>query len=243
MGLIESLAKRVSQQAVIVQKQQVAAHTYRITLELPEHAKPLNYTPGEFLRVLVGLNKPVKVSEMVRTYSVWSYDQAKRMIDIAVCTFSSGSGAAWAKQAKAGDTVHFTGPKGKFTVDDSGEQYILIGDISSLAHLYELNRHLSARKKKVHGIVYAQQEGDFFPDLNGETPLSFHILPEHPVQPLIERLEPIVQSAAGGKGIVYIGGDGRVCAELNAYFRTARHGGSWQVKSKPFWYPGKTGLE
>ena len=241
MGIIESFAKRMSQRAVITQKRQIAAHTFWVSLELPDDSKRISYTPGESLRILTNLNRPMKFSERIRTYSVWNYDQANRVIDIAVCTFSSGAGAEWAKQAKVGDVVHFAGPKGKFILDESGDQYILIGDISALAHFYELNRNLSPHKT-VHSIIYGQGEDDFFSDLNGETPLSFHILSEHPIKPLIELIEPILLTSSG-KGIIYIGGDGRICADLNKYVRTTQYGGKWQVKSKPFWYPGKTGLE
>src|SRR5437660_1545949 len=116
MGLVESLARRISHKAVVVNKQRIAENTFHISLALKD-MKDFFYTPGEFLRLLVGLDQPVKMSEKVRTYSVWNYDADRQIIDIAVCTFSSGVGANWAKNVNIGDAIHFTGPKGKFVLD------------------------------------------------------------------------------------------------------------------------------
>ncbi|SDX75744.1 siderophore-interacting protein [Paenibacillus sp. CF384] len=240
MGLVESLVKKMSRKAVVVGKRQIADHTYRISMEL-QGADKMPYTPGEFLRVFVGEGQPVKLSEMIRTYSVWNYDTQSGIVDIAACTFSSGAGARWAKQVKVGDPVHFAGPKGKFVSDDSGDYYILIGDISALAHLYELNRHIPA-SKKVFSLVYAENEQSFFADLDGETKLTFRALPPNPVQALIEQIEDITKQAQG-RGMVYVGGDGRVCVELHDYFKKKLQWDRGQIKVKPFWMPGKTGLE
>jgi NADPH-dependent ferric siderophore reductase len=240
MGILENLGKRISRKAIVTNKQQIAEHTFRITLKLPDE-KSLSYTPGEFLRVLVGVDQSVKLTEMIRTYSVWGYDTASQTIDIAVCTFSSGSGASWAKRLQKDETVYFTGPKGKFVQDDSGDYYILIGDISSLAHLYEINRHIPTHKK-VFSLIYAEHEQDFFADLDETSPLSFSTLPPNPVQQLTEQIELILKQAQG-KGMIYVGGDGRVCVELRNYLKQQHQWDSRQIKVKPFWMPGKIGLE
>ncbi|QGQ99158.1 hypothetical protein EHS13_31925 [Paenibacillus psychroresistens] len=73
MGIIESLAKRFSRKAIVVNKQQITAQTYHISIKLQD-SKALSYKPGEFLRLMVGLDQPAKLSEMLRTYSVWNYD-------------------------------------------------------------------------------------------------------------------------------------------------------------------------
>ncbi|REE83952.1 flavin-dependent oxidoreductase [Paenibacillus taihuensis] len=244
MGFIQNMAKRFSHEAVIVQKRQIADHTYHISMRLKDDAKEFAYTPGEFLRVLVGLDQDAKFMDMIRTYSVWNYDAKSRVIDMAVSTFSNGAGASWAERVNAGDSIYYSGPKGRFTVsgdNDTSDYYILVGDISALAHLYEIRRHLPAQKQ-VHSFIYADSEKDFFADLDGTTPLSFCRLPMNPSQQLMEQLNPIIQQAKG-KGMVYVGGDGRLCVELNKYFRKEHGWEAGQIKTKPFWMPGKKGLE
>ncbi|AZN39072.1 siderophore-interacting protein [Paenibacillus albus] len=243
MGFMENMAKRFSQEAVVLQKRQIAAHTYRISMQL-KGEKEFAYTPGEFLRVLVGLDQDAKFMDMIRTYSVWNYDAKSRTIDMAVSTVSAGAGASWAERISPGDAVYYSGPKGKFTVseDDAiSDYYILIGDLSALAHLYEIRRHLPAQKQ-VHSFVYSDSEKDFFTDLDGSTPLTFSKLPMNPSQELIEQLRPIVQHASG-RGMVYVGGDGRLCAELYRYFKKELQWEARQIKTKPFWMPGRKGLE
>lgn len=87
MGILENLGKRISHKAIVINKHQIAEHTFRISLKL-QNTKGISYTPGEFLRVLVGLDQPVKLTDMIRTYSVWGYDSTSQTIELAVCTFS-----------------------------------------------------------------------------------------------------------------------------------------------------------
>ncbi|SEO83197.1 siderophore-interacting protein [Paenibacillus sp. OV219] len=176
------MAKRFSHEAVVVQKKQIAEHTYLISMQLKD-TKEFSNTPGEFLRVLVGLDQDAKFMDMIRAYSVWNYDAKTRTIDMAVSTFSAGAGASWAERVNVGDAVFYSGPKGKFTVSDGdkSDYYILIGDISALAHLYEIRRHLPAQKQ-VHSFIYADSDKGFFADLDGSTPLAFSELPLNPSQ-------------------------------------------------------------
>lgn len=240
MGLLESLAKRIAHRAVVTHKQAIARNAVHLVLQ-GEDWNGLSYTPGEHLRVLVGLDQPGPLGDKVRTYSVWNYDAARQRMDVVVCLHSDGPGARWGQRVAVSDAVHFTGPKGKFTVDSTGDFYLFVGDDSALAHLYELRRHVPAGKP-VFGVVYAPSESDFFPDLDGTRPLSFRVLPENPVEDLLEQVRPVLQSAAGS-GRVYIGGDGRTCVALNRYFRAELGWKTHQIKTKPFWQPGKVGLE
>ncbi|WP_264373561.1 hypothetical protein [Paenibacillus psychroresistens] len=43
--------------------------------------------------------------------------------------------------------------------------------------------------------------------------------------------------------MLYVGGDGRVCVELHKHFKQTLNWSNQQIKSKPFWIPGKKGLE
>ena len=240
MDLVDRISRRFSQQAVVLNKQQIAAHTFRLTIQ-GDDLRDLSYIPGEHLRVLVGFDKATSLRDKVRTYSIWRYDQSQATIELAVCTYSTGIGARWVQDICVGDTVYFTGPKGKFTVDHSGDFYVFAGDVSALAHLYEINRNLPDSPKRI-GFIYANDDADFFPDLTNTTPFDFHRLPQNPSEVAIERLASLTKKYTG-KGILYIGGDSRFCVNLNQYFRHSLHWTSQQIKTKPFWAPNKVGLE
>ncbi|UHG89620.1 siderophore-interacting protein [Spirosoma oryzicola] len=239
MSLLDTITKAVGQKATIIEKRQIADHTFHLKIQ-GSALQALTYTPGEHLRVLIGLDKNSSLMDKVRTYSIWQYDQANATIDLAVCTHSKGVGSRWIQEVQPGELLYFVGPRGNFTIDDSGDYYVFVGDPSALAHLYEINRNLSG-SKKIISFIYADQDMDFFPDVDGCTPFSFYQQPQNPAQTVIEQLTSQVNNATG-KGMLYVGGDSRLCATLNRYFRHSLHWGSRQIKTKPFWNPTKTGL-
>jgi len=241
MDIIDNIAKRLLKKATVIEKRKIADETYHLML-MGDDLKNLHYTPGGQLRILVGMNKHAAITNKVRTYSIWNYEADQGIVDLAVCTFSNGPGAGWIKEVKENDTVYFSGPKGKFVVDDSADYYFLIGDISSLAHLYEIRRNLSPGKR-VHSFVHADTDWDFFTDVDGAHPLDFYEtnglnVPEF----LIQRLHPILEEEQG-MGIAYIGGEANTCLSLHEYFYKTVGWSTRQIKTKPFWHPYKTGLE
>jgi len=238
MSLLDSIVARISERATLLSKQPLTYHAWHLRIQLAA-AEPLAYTPGQHLRIVIGHGQAVAMRDMVRTYSVWRYDTANQVMDIVVCTFSGGAGARWVQHLQPGDTIYFRGPEGKFIADTSGDFYILIGDPSSFAHLYELYRNLPG--KPIYGVLYAAHTDDHFADINGRFPLPFTTLPENPGSALIQSVNDILQQCKG-KGIVYVGGDGRVCVTMSRHFRQLGWS-SRQIKTKPFWMPGKKGLE
>jgi NADPH-dependent ferric siderophore reductase len=140
MSLFNALARQIMQPATITAVQRIAAHTYRLSLSGTALAN-WAYVPGQTLNVFFGLTTRAEATSLrKRTYSVWGYDAAAGRLDLAVCTFSDGPGAQWATECRPGDVVHFYGPGGKFLIDSTAPAYALLGDISCLAHFYELRR-------------------------------------------------------------------------------------------------------
>lgn len=240
MTFIDTIAKRLLQKATLIEKRQIADHTFHLTIQGNDLTN-LNYVPGEHLRILVGADKSTSMQDKVRTYSVWQYAPDKATIDLAVCTHATGIGSSWVQTVSPGETVYFSGPKGKFTVDASGDYYLFVGDPSALAHLYEIRRNLPG-DKKVFSLIYADRSADFFADLDGSTPFQFQVLPRNPGETVIEQLHLFIQQSQG-KGILYVGGDSRLCVTLNRHFRYSLNWSGRQIKTKPFWNPLKTGLE
>jgi NADPH-dependent ferric siderophore reductase len=239
--MLEALMKRLLNKATIVQKVTLTPAVYHVRIQ-SESIRKATYIPGYFLRVAVGLdNEAISIKDKIRSYSVWNLDIEKGTIDLAIATESNGPGADWAIQCKVGDQLYFTWHKAKFLVDDTADSYLMIGDLSALAQLYEIRRNLSSGKT-VKSIIYSPDIQNLFPDIDGSNPFIFNQLPQNPVEALIRQVKDLT-SEMKGKKLVYIAGDSRVCVALTQYFRKELQWPSSQLKVKPFWNPEKKGLE
>jgi hypothetical protein len=68
--------------------------------------------------------------------------------------------------------MHFYGPGSKFLLDSTAPAYTLLGDISCLAHLYELRRH-QPTQVPVASVIHARHVNDCSADIDGNWPLHF----------------------------------------------------------------------
>ncbi|WP_158861337.1 SIP domain-containing protein [Lunatibacter salilacus] len=241
MEILKTILKRFLKENVIESKQKLSDSAYRLCIK-SEAIKSVDFVPGYFLRVGVGItDEGLSMKDFVRSYSVWNIDQTNGTIDLAIATQGNGPGANWAKQRKTGDTVYFRWKKGKFLIENSADSYLLIGDLSALAHLYMIRRNLT-KEKQVESILYSQHKNELYADIDGSRPFDFYEMPQNPTGEIISKIKEIVPTMTGRK-MVYIGGDSRVCVALNNYFRKELHWEANQIKTKPFWNPDKKGLE
>jgi NADPH-dependent ferric siderophore reductase len=240
MGLIDRIARRILEQATIVHKSKLSEAAYHIRIQ-SDKMKDANFLPGYFLRLGVGFGADTSLKDKVRSYTVWDIDKSKGTIDCAIATHSNGVGTDWINKCDVGGKVSFVWHKGKFLVDDSADSYLFIGDLSTLAHLYMINRSLS-QGKRINGIIYSESQDEFFADIDGSLPFQFFEMPQNPYEQILLKVKEIVPTMPGRK-IVYIAGDSRVCLALNQYFRRKLNWDSQQIKTKPFWNPDKKGLE
>lgn len=241
MSLIKNIAKRILSQGQVLEKEQIAAHSYRLRLKVKGKSFR-NYQAGQQLRIMVSANNPAApMSDLVRTYSVWKYDPSTELADLAVCTFSEGPGAKWIQSLQTGENIYFGGPKGKFVWQGDAKHYFFLGDISALGPMYELRRQLAAGQA-CEGIIYAREEADFFDDLDGSRPFQQLIAPGNPakqVQALLQKSSlPLNENSK-----VYIGGETAFCQEMTYFFRKELNWKPRQIKTKAFWHPDKKGLE
>ncbi|MDF7812170.1 siderophore-interacting protein [Hymenobacter sp. YC55] len=231
MGLLDSLAKQVLKRATITRVAPIAHHTYHLTLQGPDLAN-LNYKPGQTLNVFFDLSGP-EAALRKRTYSIWQYDAKALTLELAVCTFSNGPGARWAQHCRPGDEVYFNGPGGKFVLDATAASYCLLGDVSTLSHLYALRRQIP-QTKPVFSLVHVQSQDDCFPDLDGSYLLHFAVADQLSA--------PEVLAAVAAQGLrsatdclYYIGGAQEFCVETYQLLRKQWQVPTAQLKAKPFW--------
>lgn len=239
MGWTDRLAKVFLNQSTVVHKNNIAEQAIRLSVQ-SDGLKKVPYTPGNHLRVFVGMDTDQRLGDKVRTYSIWQLDRTTGVADLAICMHSDGPGSTWAEAVKEGDTLYFSKPTGKFVLDESADHYFFIGDASALGHLYEIRRHLPVGKS-FDSIIYATNKRQLFPDIDNSTPFDFYEFANNPINEIRAILDDRIK--AEQKTICYVGGDGRLCVALNRYLRQEKGLASKAVKTKPFWLPHKKGLE
>jgi NADPH-dependent ferric siderophore reductase len=234
MPLLTDLARHLLQPATIVATERVAAHTYRLSLS-GLALTGWTYVPGQTLNVFFGLHCRADAASLrKRTYSVWGYDAAAGRLEVAVCTFSDGPGAQWASTCRPGDVVHFHGPGGKFVLDPAAPAYALLGDISCLAHFYELRRHIPAHVP-VASVIHAYQADDCFADVDGSYPLHFVVADSLSAAQVVAAAQCQGLELTAPNALVYWGGPQATCL---AGHRLLQHEYRWPaglLKAKPFW--------
>ena len=239
-SIIDRLARNIFQKATVTYKAKVSPDTFHIKIK-GDGFLGYTYTPGEHLRLFVGMDKDTALDQKLRTYSIWAHDATEGVVDIAICTHSAGIGATWVQQVAVGDMIHYMGPRDKLIIDPSGGAALMIGDASALSHLYAIRRGIP-ETKKVIGLIYADHKSDLYADIDGSLPFRFLQLPLHPTEQIIKEINS-VRDQLPSNTIAYLAGDARLCKDIGRYLRQDLNWDSWQVKSKGFWMPGKTGMD
>lgn len=233
MSLLNTLARQVMQSATVVAVRRIAAHTYRLSLSGPALAG-WAYVPGQTLNVFFGLNaRADEASLRKRTYSIWGYDTAGQL-ELAVCTFSDGPGAQWASECRVGDVVYFYGPGGKFLLDSSASAYALLGNISCLAHFYELRRHLPAHVPVV-SVIHARHAQDCFPDLDGSEPLQFVVAGSLSASQHLTAAQGQGLPLTSPQALIYWGGPQATCVAGHRLLQRDYQWPTALLRTKPFW--------
>ena len=221
----------IIQSGTVLENRQIAAHTYHLRIQSEDFAQ-MEYAAGFTVDVYLG-NPFYDTDCEDRKYSFWNYEPVYHIADLAICTFSNGTGAKWIQQLKKGDPVFFKPPKGKLLADNSAGNYLLIGDITSLSHLYEINRNLAV-SKSIFSFIYAEQEADFFPDTDGSFPFSHHIIstanPDWVVDTIITHLPQNLDDT-----IAYTFGHPEICIALHNHLKHDKQVPLQNLRTKPFW--------
>ncbi len=219
------------QSGTVLENKKIAEHTFHLKVQSDDFGK-MQYVAGFTADIFLG--NPFHDNHCEdRKYSFWNYEPVYRIADFAICTFSNGKGAEWIRKLQQGDSIYFKQPRGKLLADNSAENYLLIGDITSLSHLYEINRNLAV-SKNVFSFIYAEQEADFFTDIDNSFPFNHHIitptLADIVVNTIISSLPQNLNHT-----IAYIFGHPEVCTAFHNYLKHDRNLPLQNLRTKPFW--------
>jgi NADPH-dependent ferric siderophore reductase len=221
----------IIQSGIVLANKQIAAHTFHLKIQSDDFAK-MKYAAGFTVDMFLG-NPFCGTPCEDRKYSFWHYNPIYNIADFAICTFSNGKGAEWIQQLQPGESIYFKPPKGKLLADNSANNYLLIGNITSLSHLYEINRSLAV-SKNIFSFIYAEQQADFFKDIDKNAPLNLYIIPpalmDKAVDKIISALPKIMDDT-----IAYIFGHPEICIALHNYLKLNHNMPVQNLRTKPFW--------
>jgi NADPH-dependent ferric siderophore reductase len=177
----------------------------------------LDWTPGQHVRVRVG-------TLTLRTYSIWDYDD-----HLDLCVFDhpgAGPGARWARQVEPGQRVSFTRPEGRLVTREA-PYHLFIGDATASVAFGAMTRALPA-SARVFGVIEAEDR------LRLPRALTW-------TDNLLDGLRDLDLPAE--PGVAYLAGEARACQAARRHLVRDR---GWPRKAtvvKPFWTPGKRGMD
>ncbi|GAA3231495.1 siderophore-interacting protein [Nonomuraea helvata] len=223
----------------VLDVEQVTSRMRRVRIG-GEGLAELEWTPGQHVRLLIGDGGGL-LGGVLRTYSIWQYDPSWEAIDLIGYDHGGDSpGASWIRNARPGMEVAFTRPDGGFVVKEQAPYHVFAGEETASVAFGAMLRALPVGER-VFGAVEADG-----PDGHLDLPRE------------LARVCRGGASAAGSEvlvdavraldlpdepGVAYLAGEARTIQAVRAHLVRER---GWQrrdVRTKPFWTPGRKGLD
>jgi NADPH-dependent ferric siderophore reductase len=217
----------------------IAERMLRIRIEGDEVAR-LSWTPGQHVRVHVpGLRDHnwLRPRDTLRTYSVWQHDGG---LELCVLDHEPGGpGARWAKDLRTGQRVTFGRPEGSFVLREA-PYHVFAGEETAAVTFGAMLRALPA-DVPAYGVVEVDGPGDRLPlarDLHWEYRAGAAAASSETLVEAVHRLE-----LPATPGVAYLAGEARTIQMLRRHLVAERGWPRQAIRTKPFWAPGRSGLD
>lgn len=210
----------------------------------------LDWTPGQSTRVVfhdpthVGFwLSAQQIRDAARSYSIWNYDpEAGRYELIVLDHEGDGPGAAWARTVQVGDPVLLWTIEGRFVARIPSRYHLFVGEETAAVCFGAILRALPA-SERVHGVVEAET-ADGHLDLPRDADLvrvQRDGASPSPSQALVEALR--VLDLPDEPGTAYLAGEAKTIQATRRHLIDDRGWPRTAIRTKPFWTPGKRGLD
>lgn len=197
-----------------------------------------DWVPGQQVRVLVGNAPPPKdwVLGQMRTYSIW--DITSEGLELIVLDHGDGPGAAWARRAVPGQMVTFSKPLGTLVNQPAGSP-LFIGEETASVPFGAMMRALPAARQAI-GIFEVDEPGDQLP-IPGD--VRWHYRHGRSAASSASLVRAVREAELPEPDIAYLAGEARTIQALRTHLVQERGWPRQSVITKPFWTPGKKGME
>lgn len=234
---------RFALRAQVTHVEQAASRTRLIRAAGPD-LKGLRWIPGQQVRVLV--NGPVHtfgdlVRTTLRTYSVWSYEDDR--VELCVYQHSDGGpGTRWAYSLEPGDEISFRAPEGRFVLDEHAPYHLFVGEETAAVAFGAMLRALGP-EAETYAVLEAGDEAARL-ELPGPARTTWADRGELPAADSAVLLGALrAAPLPEHPGAAYVAGEARTCQSVRAHLVRERGWPRRAVVVKPFWAPGRRGLE
>jgi NADPH-dependent ferric siderophore reductase len=240
------LVDRLLNRATVVEVSPMGARMRRIRLQADE-IRDLRWTPGQQVRILVGSVdwKALRggFRDLLRTYSVYDLDRDGGCLDLCVLDHGDGPGAQWSRRVQPGDDVHFGGPEGQLTVDPAASFHLFIGEETASVAFGAMTRCLPSASK-VLGVIEVSGSADRL-EIARAGDIDWLFRGDAPAASSASLIAAVTKlELPETPGHAYVAGESKVCAAVRRHLVEDRGWpGRGAITVKPFWTPGKKGLE
>ncbi|MFJ9628757.1 siderophore-interacting protein [Streptomyces sp. NPDC101175] len=188
----------------------------------------LDVRPGQQVRVLVG-------GLTLRTYSVWRHDPSGA-VELCVLDHSEGGpGASWGRSVRVGDQVRLRRPEGTFTLRPEAAHHVFAGEETASVAFGAMLAALP-EGARISGAVETASAADRLPLAHADR-LDWLTRGGTSLPDAVRRLAP------EPGGIAYVAGEARTVQAVRQVLVRDLGWDRRSVLTKPFWAPGKRGLE
>lgn len=222
--------------AEVAEIDQITPRMRVVRLTGPE-VRGLTWIPGQQVRVRV---RAPRGRSALRTYSVWSYEGDQ--LELCVLDHGDGPGAHWVRSLGKGDEVLFRKPEGAFVTTQAAPYHVFAGDETASVAFGPMLAALPA-EARVYGAIEVAREEDRLP-LPRTAELSWRFRGDASAAAsagLVAAVRDLDLPAE--PGVAYLAGEARTCQAVRAHLVSERGWPRRSVLVKPFWAPGKRGLE
>ncbi|GAA4979796.1 NADPH-dependent ferric siderophore reductase [Nonomuraea thailandensis] len=236
--LARRLLDRMFLTGEVVEAEQVTARMRRVRIG-GESLSGLRWTPGQHVRLLVGEGGPL--GGVLRTYSIWRYDPDWEALDVIGFDHGGDSpGASWIRDVRAGQEISFTRPEGSFVVREEAPYHLFAGEETASVAFGAMLRALP-EGAGVYGAVEAGSPDDHLDLPGGLVRVCRGGASAAGSDVLVNAVREL--ELPDGPGVAYLAGEARTIQAVRAHLVGER---GWQrrdVRTKPFWTPGRRGMD
>jgi NADPH-dependent ferric siderophore reductase len=148
-----------------------------------------------------------------------------------------GPGSRWARELRPGHRVSFLRPEGTFTLRD-GPYHVFAGDETAAVAFGAMLRSLRA---PVFAVVEVDEPADQIP-LDGLVTWQYrHGRPAAASDSLVDGVRELKLPLE--PGVAYLAGEARTIQMIRQFLVSERGWPREAITTKPFWTPGKRGMD
>ena len=175
-----------------------------------------------------------------RDFTPRHFDAEAKKLTIDIALHPAGPAIHWAEQARIGDVVEISGPRGSLMIADDFDWWLLIGDETALP---SIGRRVEGLAEGVRAItlvaVNGPAEEQVFNTRADHQAIWVHRAPDDATspQPVLEALKRI--ELPPGEGFVWIAAEARVArAARDHIINIRRHPAQW-LRASGYWVEGQ----